>query len=147
MPFLRRMARDYRRQHDLALALWETDVHEARIFAALIDDPKLVTETQMESWVKDFESWGICDQVCGNLFDQTPFACVNAIEWSKRNEEVVKRAGFVLMTQLAVHNKQMEDSAFLNYLPIIKRESVDERNFVKKAVNWALRQIGKRTER
>jgi 3-methyladenine DNA glycosylase AlkD len=103
-----------------------------------------VTEKQMESWVKDFDSWDICDQCCSNLFDKTKFAHKKAIEWSKRREEFVKRAGFVLMATLAVHDKEAGDKEFLKFLPIIIREATDDRNFVKKAVNWALRQIGKR---
>ena len=110
----------------------------------MIDDPKRVTEAQMESWVQDFDSWDICDQCCSNLFDKTRFAFPKAIEWSRRTEEFVKRACFVLMATLAVHAKRAKDEEFLKFLPLIKRESVDKRNFVKKAVNWALRQIGKR---
>jgi 3-methyladenine DNA glycosylase AlkD len=103
-----------------------------------------VTERQMERWVKDFDSWDVCDQVCSNLFDQTEFAHKKVLDWSKREEEFAKRAGFVLMAALAVHDKEAGDKDFLKFLPIIKREALDERNFVKKAVNWALRQIGKR---
>lgn len=110
----------------------------------MIDEPKMVTVKQMENWVKDFDSWDLCDQCCGDLFDKTEFAYQKAMEWSKRDEEFVKRAGFVLMAKLALHDKKAEDKAFLTFLPIIKRESIDDRNFVKKAVNWALRQIGKR---
>jgi len=98
----------------------------------------------MEHWVKDFDSWDVCDQVCSNLFDKTKFAYRKAIEWSKINEEFIKRAGFVLMATLAVHDKEADNQKFIRFLPIIKREATDERNFVKKAVNWALRQIGKR---
>jgi 3-methyladenine DNA glycosylase AlkD len=98
----------------------------------------------MESWVKDFDSWDVCDQVCSNLFDKAKLAHRKAVEWSRRREEFVKRAGFVLMAALSVHDKKAKDEAFLKFLPIIKRESIDDRNFVKKAVNWALRQIGKR---
>jgi 3-methyladenine DNA glycosylase AlkD len=98
----------------------------------------------MESWVRDFDSWDVCDQVCSNLFERTKFARKKALDWSERGEEFVKRAGFVLMAALSVHDKRAKDNAFLNFLPIIKREAQDERNFVKKAANWALRQIGKR---
>jgi 3-methyladenine DNA glycosylase AlkD len=94
--------------------------------------------------VADFDSWDVCDQVCSNLFDKTEFALKKASEWSGRKEEFVKRAGFVLMAALAVHDKDADGKTFLNFLSIIKREATDERNFVKKAVNWALRQIGKR---
>jgi 3-methyladenine DNA glycosylase AlkD len=110
----------------------------------MVDIPKLVTEKQMDDWVKDFNSWDLCDQCCSNLFDKTPFAYKKAIQWSRRKEEFVKRAGFTLMATLAVHDKRTENKVFEKFLPIIKRESADDRNFVKKAVNWALRQIGKR---
>jgi 3-methyladenine DNA glycosylase AlkD len=113
----------------------------------MIDDPEKVTESQMEGWAKDFDSWDVCDQCCGNLFDRTRFAHKKAVQWSSRREEFVKRAGFALMAALAVHNKEMPDARFLRFLPLIKRQSVDDRNFMKKAVNWALRQVGKRNTR
>jgi len=144
IPNLRAMAKEIGKKHSLAQQLWLSGVHEARILAGMIDDPEMVTEEQMESWVKDFDSWDVCDQCCSNIFDKTKFAHRKAVEWSKRNEEYVKRAGFVLMAALAVHDKTAKNEEFLKFLPIIKRESIDERNFVKKAVNWALRQIGKR---
>jgi 3-methyladenine DNA glycosylase AlkD len=144
IPTLRDMAKEIGVDHILAQQLWNSGFHEARILAGMIDDPKRVMEAQMESWVQDFDSWDICDQCCSNLFDKTRFAFPKAIEWSRRNEEFVKRAGFVLMAALAVHAKRAKDAEFLKFLPLIKRESVDKRNFVKKAVNWALRQIGKR---
>ena len=144
IPTLRKTAKDTGKNHALALKLWSSGIHEARLLAGMIDSPEDVTEEQMESWVKDFNSWDVCDQVCSNLFDKTGFAYKKAVEWSKRDEEFVKRAGFVLMAALAVHDKSAKDKAFVKFLPIIKRESVDSRNFVKKAVNWALRQIGKR---
>ncbi len=143
-PVLQRMAREIGRNHALALELWQSGVLEARCLAALIDDPKLVTEEQMDRWVRDFDNWAVCDSCCGRLFDKTPFAYRKVLEWSRREEEYVKRAAFSLMAVLAVHDKQASDSKFLRLLPVIKRESTDERNFVKKAVNWALRQIGKR---
>jgi len=144
VPTLRRLAREIRKDHRLADQLWRTGVHEARLLASLIADPKLVTEAQMERWAKQFDGWDVCDACCNNLFDKTPFAYGKAWEWSRREEEFVKRAGFVLMAVLAVHDKKAGDGQFLKFLPRIKRESRDERNFVKKAVNWALRQIGKR---
>jgi 3-methyladenine DNA glycosylase AlkD len=110
----------------------------------MIDDPAAVTGGQLERWVVDFDSWDLCDQCCSNLFDKTSYAYRKAVEWSKRREEFVKRAGFVLMAVLAVHDKKAGDRQFLRFLPVIKREATDARNFVKKAVNWALRQIGKR---
>ena len=147
IPVLREMAKRISRDHDLAGALWGSGVHEARILAGFIDDPAHVTEAQMEAWVLDFDSWDVCDQVVGNLFDKTALAYPKAHEWSGRQEEFVKRAGFVMMAQLAVHDKQAPDEPFLEFLPLIVREAHDERNFVKKAVNWALRQIGKRNDR
>jgi len=179
IPVLRKMAKQIGKNHLLADKLWNSAMHEARILAGMIDVPEKVTETQLERWVKDFDSWDICDQCCSNLFGRkvprkprpvggvrghntksyyiagkrrpaagelhkTKFAHKKAIEWSKRREEFVKRAGFVLMATLAVHDKEADNQKFIRLLPIIKREATDERNFVKKAVNWALRQIGKR---
>ena len=144
IPVLRKMAREIGRNHGLAQELWSTGVHEARILASMVDDPRLVTEEQMEAWAADFDSWDVCDQCCGNLFDKTEFAYRKAVEWAARDEEFVKRAGFALMAWLAFHDKRAPDEAFLEFLPVIKRESVDGRNYVKKAVNWALRHIGKR---
>jgi 3-methyladenine DNA glycosylase AlkD len=141
---LRKIARPLRGDHDLALALWLTGNHEARLLAGLIDDAERVTEEQLELWVAGFDSWDVCDQVCSNLFDRTPWAYAKAVEWSARDEEFVRRAGFVLMACLAVHDKEAPDEVFLGFLPIIAAAADDERNFVKKAVNWALRQIGKR---
>jgi 3-methyladenine DNA glycosylase AlkD len=147
IPTLRGIAKSHRLDHALALDLWKSGIHEARILAAFVDDPKLVTESQMEKWVKDFDSWDVCDQVCSGLFDKIPLAYQKAVQWSKRPEEFVKRAGFVLMACLAVHDKKSEDETFERFLPIIVREANDDRNFVCKAVNWALRQIGKRNIR
>jgi len=144
IPILRKMAKETGRNHPLAQKLWNSGIHEARILAGMIDLPEEVTEKQMERWVRDFDSWDVCDQVCSNLFDRTKFAHEKAIDWSGRKEQFVKRAGFVLMAALSVHDKKAEGKKFLKFLPIIKREARDERNFVKKAVNWALRQIGKR---
>ncbi len=146
-PVLQKMAREIGRDHALALELWESGVLEARCVAALIDDPKLVTEEQMERWVRDFDNWAVCDNSCGRLFDKTPLAYRKAVEWSRRREEYVKRAAFSLMAALAVYDKRAADSKFLRFLRAVKRESRDDRNFVKKAVNWALRQIGKRNLR
>ncbi|MFH1226317.1 MAG: DNA alkylation repair protein [Planctomycetota bacterium] len=144
MPVIRRMAKQIGRDHTLAGRLWLSGIHDARILAGLIDDPALVTSKQMDKWVKDFYSWDVCDQVCSNLFDKTGFAYHKAVQWTKRKEEFVRRAGFVLMATLSVHDKKAPDSRFLKFLPLIKKHSTDERNFVRKAVNWALRQIGKR---
>jgi 3-methyladenine DNA glycosylase AlkD len=144
IPSLRNLAREQGKDHRLALALWQTGIHEARLLASMVDDVRQVKEAQMESWVQDFDSWDICDQVCGNLFDRTPLAYDKAKEWSARNEEFVKRAGFVLMAGLAVHDKKASNAAFEPFFPILVREACDERNFIKKAVNWALRGLGKR---
>ena len=144
IPILRKMARETGKDHELALALWESGIHEARLLACFIDRPDMVTEEQMESWVKDFDSWDVCDQCCSNLFDHTAIAHEKALEWCGREEEFVRRAGFVLMACLSVHDKKAPDEAFIKFLPLVKKYAADERNFVKKAVNWALRQIGKR---
>lgn len=145
MPEIRAIASSTSKDHDLAEQLWQSGFHEARILASLIDKPQWVTRDQCERWAKDFNSWDVVDQACGNLFDKTPFADDLVMQWSKRDEEFVKRAGFVLIAWMAVHLKKPPDSDFLSYLPIIEREAHDPRNFVKKAVNWALRQIGKRS--
>lgn len=146
-PKLDQMARVIGKDHALAQRLWDSKIHEARILAALIDIPAQVIAAQMEKWVRDFDSWDICDQVCGHLFDRTAFSTQKAKLWSRRKKEFEKRAGFVLMAGMAVHEKKASDSLFLSFLPILRREARDERNFVKKAVNWALRQIGKRNRR
>lgn len=144
VPVLRKMANEVGRDHRLAQELWVSGIHEARILACFIDKPEEVTEWQMGKWVKDFDSWDVCDLCCSDLFDRTKFAHQKAVEWSRRNEEFVKRAGFTMMAALAVHDKKASDADFHKFLPLIKREAVDERNFVRKAVNWALRNIGKR---
>ena len=144
VPDIRKIAKRLGKDHELALALWESKIHEARMLASFIDVPDLVTEAQMDSWAKEFDSWDLCDECCGNLFGRTKFSYGKAIEWSERREEYVKRAGFALMAAPSVHDKAAPDSKLLQFLPIIERESDDERNFVRKAVNWALRNIGKR---
>ena len=146
IPVLRKMAK-IGVSHELALGLWKSGIHEARILAAMVDDPMSVTESQMEGWAKDFDSWDVVDGTCGSLFDKTPMAYTKALEWSERREEFVKRAGYVLMAELSVHDKKAEDAEFLKFFDAIERGSTDDRNFVKKAVNWALRQIGKRNPR
>jgi 3-methyladenine DNA glycosylase AlkD len=144
IPNLRKIAKEAGRDHMLAQQLWASGIHEARILAGMVDDPKVVTEEQMEAWVKDFDSWDVCDQCCLNLFQKTSFAYRKAVEWSSRKEEFVKRAAFALMACLAVGDKKAQDEQFETFLLLIKREASDDRNFVRKAVNWALRQIGKR---
>lgn len=143
IPFLRALAKKIGKDHKLAGQLWKTRIHEARLLAGFIDDYKLITIKQMDKWVKDFDSWDICDQVCSNLFDKTPVAYQKAKQWAKRKEEYVRRAGFVMMACLSVHDKKAPDEKFLPFFPLIEKYSTDERNFVKKAVNWALRQMGK----
>lgn len=133
-------------KHKLALKLWESGIHEARILAGLIDEPAMVSTKQINDWAEGFDSWDVCDQVCMNLFDKTEFAWEKPFELSKRKEEFVKRTGFALMAALAFHDKTADDKKFIKFFPIIKREATDERNFVRKAVNWALRQIGKRNK-
>jgi 3-methyladenine DNA glycosylase AlkD len=144
IPTLRKMAKDRGRNQALAVALWASGIHEARILASMIAEPQLVSVELMEEWVNDFDAWDVCDQVCGNLFDKTPSAYQKATEWCQQEKEFVRRAGFVLMAHLAVHDKQAQDEPFVQFFPLIKRYAGDERNCVKKAVNWALRQIGKR---
>ncbi|MEO0249555.1 MAG: DNA alkylation repair protein [candidate division WOR-3 bacterium] len=144
IPTLRKLAKQIGKNHGLALKLWESGIHEARILASMVDDPKEVAEEQTEAWVMDFDSWDTCDQVCMNLFEKLPTAYEKAKEWAKRPEEFVKRAGFALMACLAWHDKAAPDEKFLNFLPVIKAGAEDERNTVKKAVSWALRNIGKR---
>lgn len=141
---LRKIAKRLGREHELALALWATGNHEVRLLACFVDDPAAVTEEQVEAWARDFDSWDLCDQATTSLFDLTKHAWPKAAEWAKRDEEWVKRGGFALMAGLAVHDKAASDRAFLKLLRLIERGAFDERNFVKKAVNWALRNIGKR---
>lgn len=144
IPNLRLLAKEIGKDHSLAQDLWTSGIHEARILAAFIDDPKQVTEAQMEQWAADFDSWDVCDQVCGNLFDRTPYAYQKAVDWSSREAEFVKRSGFALMAWLPVHDKKARDEQFELFFPAIIAQSTDSRNFVRKSVNWALRNIGKR---
>ncbi|UCG58384.1 MAG: DNA alkylation repair protein [Phycisphaerales bacterium] len=144
IPVLRKMAKDLGKDHVLAQGLWRSGIHDARILASMIDDPAVAHEHQLESWVSDFYSWDLCDQVCNNLFVKTEWAWKKAAQWSKREGEFVKRAGFVLMACLAVHDKKASNQRFEELFPLIKEAADDNRNFVKKATNWALRQIGKR---
>jgi 3-methyladenine DNA glycosylase AlkD len=144
LPHIRKLARIIKKDHELALGLWDTGIHEARILATIIADPKQVSSELIDKWTHDFYSWDICDQACGNLFVYTPFALSKVMEYSTSNHEFVKRAAFVLMAEYAVHQKKAPNEIFTAFLPVIEREAWDERNFVKKAINWALRQIGKR---
>jgi 3-methyladenine DNA glycosylase AlkD len=146
-PALKQLAREIGKDHELALRLWPTGILEARALAGLIAEKEKLTERQMEDWAKDFDSWAVCDGTCLNLFRYTRFAHPKCREWSERPEEFVKRAAFALMACVTVSDRTTGDDVFLRYLPLIKREAGDGRNYVKKAVNWALRQIGKRNQR
>lgn len=141
---LKTLAKKIGRNHALAQRLWKSRYLEARTLAALIEDPRQVTSRQMDRWAKDFDNWAVCDTCCSVVFDKTPFAYSKAVLWSRRSDEFLKRAGYVMMAVLAVHDKTSADTVFLKFFPHIRRGALDERNFVKKAVNWALRQIGKR---
>jgi 3-methyladenine DNA glycosylase AlkD len=144
VPDMRKLAKEIGKDHKLALDLWMTGIAEARMVAAMVDDPDKLTEEQMEDWVKGINSWDVCDQVCMNLFEKDPLAWKKIVDWSEREEEFVKRTAFSLMACLAWHDKKASDEKFIELLPIIIKGATDERNFVKKAVNWALRNIGKR---
>lgn len=147
LPALRKMASRYRRRHDMALALWETGIHEARIMASIVDDLSQLTPEQMDDWTAEFDSWDICDQCCNNLFSLAPFVRNKISVYCNDERQFVRRAGFVLMATLAVHAKEITDSDVAEWFTLMKHYSTDERNFVKKAVNWALRQTGKRNLR
>jgi 3-methyladenine DNA glycosylase AlkD len=147
VPDLRKLGRRFGPDHALALELWQTGIHEARILASMADDPGQVTRDQMRDWVLSFDSWDLCDQVIGNLFALTPLATSAARAWTTRPEEFVKRAGFALIAARAARDRKAPDGSFITWLPVIHRGATDERNYVKKAVSWALRQIGKRNLR
>ena len=144
IPNIRKLAKEIGTNHELALKLWSPKSREYRILSCMIDDANLVSEEQLEKMVMDFDSWEVCDQCCINLLKDLDSPHERAIKWSKREEEFVKRAGYVMMAVLAVHDKKSPDSVFEQFFKDIVRGSTDERNFVKKAVNWAIRQIGKR---
>jgi 3-methyladenine DNA glycosylase AlkD len=142
---MRKLARDLGRDHDLAEDLWQTGWYEARMLACFLDDPQCVTPAQMDRWCRDFDSWAICDTACFHLFDRTPHAFRKVKQWARRKEEFVKRAGFALLASLALHDKDADDELFAECLPLVERAASDERNFVKKGVNWALRAVGRRS--
>jgi 3-methyladenine DNA glycosylase AlkD len=144
VPDMRKLAKELGRDHRLALDLWRTGIAEAKIVAGMVGDPAKLTEEEMEEWVKGIDSWDVCDQVCMNLFEKNQLAWKKIVDWSDREEEFVKRTAFSLIACLAWHDKKASDEKFIELLPLIVREATDERNFVKKAVNWALRNIGKR---
>ena len=141
---LRPIAKEIGKNHNLALKLWDSGIHDARLLACLVDEPSEVTGEQMDSWANDFDSWDICDQACTSLFDLTSLAWVKIFEWAEKKPEFVRRGAFSLTAGLSVHDKKSDDKKFEKVLPLIKKHSTDERNYVKKAVNWALRNIGKR---
>jgi 3-methyladenine DNA glycosylase AlkD len=144
---IREIAKAHKRNHALALELWDSGIHEARILATIVDDSKLVTKAQMERWARDFDSWDVCDQACQNLFRYTPFAWETAAKWSSARPEFVRRAAFATMAGLAVKAKDAPDERFAAFFPLIVGAATDDRNFVKKAVSWALRSIGKKNAR
>jgi 3-methyladenine DNA glycosylase AlkD len=147
IPALRKLAREIGHHHALAQELWASEIFEARVLATLIDEPDKVTKRQMNQWAKGFDNWAICDGTCINLFRYTRLAHQMCVEWNGRPQEFVKRAAFALMAGLTVADKAASDETFLQFLPLIKRAAMDERNIVMKGVNWALRQIGKRNAR
>ena len=141
---IKQLAKLCGRNHELALALWQTDWYEARMLAAFVAEPARITPGQMDKWCRDFDNWGICDTVCFHLFDRTPHAYHKVEQWAKRRDEFVKRGAFALMASLALHDKRASDECFLKWFPLIETGADDDRNFVKKGVSWALRGIGKR---
>ncbi|MEZ5800344.1 MAG: DNA alkylation repair protein [Nitratireductor sp.] len=145
MPGIRSVAARISHDHQLAEDLWQSGIHEARIMAGLVDRPHWVTPDQMKRWTADFNSWDVCDQICGSLFDKTPLTDAMIVEWAESEHEFVKRAAFATIAWKSVHDKKADDIGFVPFLALIRKASTDHRNFVKKAVNWALRQIGKRS--
>ncbi|HWR26863.1 MAG TPA: DNA alkylation repair protein [Candidatus Thermoplasmatota archaeon] len=141
---LRPLAKQIGINHALALKLWDSKIHDARLLACFIDDPQQVTSEQMDAWAEDFDSWDICDQACTNLFDRCPLAYDKVFQWADKEKEFVRRGAFSLIAGLTVHDKTATDHDFEDFLPLCITYSTDERNYVKKAVNWALRNIGKR---
>jgi 3-methyladenine DNA glycosylase AlkD len=141
---IRQLAKKLGRDHELAAALWETGWYEARMLTAFVDEPDRVTPTQMDRWARDFDNWAICDTLCFHLFDRTPHAWRKIAQWSTKRDEFVKRAAFALLASIALHDKKEADEPFLRSLELIERGATDDRNFVKKAVSWALRSIGRR---
>ena len=147
VPDMRTIGKEIGRDHRLALGLWRTGIPDARMLASMIDEPDRVTRQQGERWVRDFNSWDVCDQVCQNLFEKTSWAWEVIPEWAARDEEFVRRAAFALLACLAWHDKRAADERFIRLFPVLKKGATDERNFVRKAVNWALRNVGKRNVR
>ena len=141
---LRELGKKLGRDHELALALWDTGWYDARMLTVFVDEPERVTPSQMDRWARDFDNWAICDACCFHLFDKTPHAWKKIEQWSTHRAEFVKRASFALLASVALHDKQAPDAPFVRSLRLIEREAHDERNFVKKGVSWALRSIGRR---
>ncbi|MEO8575821.1 MAG: DNA alkylation repair protein [Gemmatimonadales bacterium] len=141
---LRDIAKKTGKDHDLAMELWDSGWYEARMLTAFVDDPKLVTPAQMDRQAREFDNWAICDALCFHLYDKTPHAWAKIEEWGGQKPEFVKRAGFALLASVALHDKKAPDAPFLKSLRLIEREATDDRNFVRKAVNWALRGVGGR---
>ncbi|HIJ08286.1 TPA: DNA alkylation repair protein [Candidatus Bathyarchaeota archaeon] len=144
---MRLIVKGVKKNHTLALELWKTGLAEGKIVASMVEEPENLTEEQMDEWVMGFDSWDVCDQVCMNLFEKSPLAWIKILQWSKRDEPFVKRAAFALIACLAWHDKRAKDEDFTSLFSVMKSGAVDERNFVKKSVNWALRNVGKRNLR
>lgn len=141
---IKRLGKESGRDHALALALWQTGWYEARLLAAFVDEPALVTVRQMNAWARAFDSWAVCDHCCFHLFDRTPHAWGRIARWSGARGEFEKRAAFALLASVALHDKRGSDTPFLDALPLIERGATDDRNFVQKGVSWALRAVGRR---
>jgi 3-methyladenine DNA glycosylase AlkD len=144
MADIQSLARRLGRNHELAAALWETGWYEARLLAAYVAEPEHITPAQMDRWCRDFDNWGTCDTVCFVLFDRSPHAWRKVEQWSGRRDEFARRAAFALLASLALHDRGTADAPFERGLALIEDAATDERNFVKKAVSWALRSIGRR---
>jgi 3-methyladenine DNA glycosylase AlkD len=143
---IRQLGKTLGRDHDLAAALWETGWYEARMLTAFVDEPDRVTPAQMDRWARDFDNWAICDHLCFHLFDRTPHAWRKIGQWSSKRDEFVKRAAFALLASVALHDKKEADAPFVRSLRLIENAATDERNFVKKAVSWAVRSVGRRNK-
>ena len=145
IPVIRQLAKELKKNHDLAIVLWDHPYRETRILAGLIADPKQFTEEDANNWVKEFDDWELCDQSCFNLFHKLEYANDLVYQWVESDQEFIRRAGFSLVAKLAIVQKKRDDEEFIQFLKLAEKHSKDPRNFVKKAVNWAIRQIGKRS--
>ncbi|TKR30704.1 DNA alkylation repair protein [Luteimonas gilva] len=146
MPDIQKLGKQFGKNHELALALWETGQYEARLLCAYVDDPAAVAPTQMDRWARDFDSWAVCDTICFSLFDRTPHAWKKVEQWAGKRDEFVKRAAFAMLASLTIHDRDADPALFLRGLELVEREAGDARNFVSKAINWALRSIGKKRD-